>query len=260
MSTAPDTELRVAQLILQSRCTIALTGAGISVPSGIPDFRSPEGLWSRYDIMEYGTIHAFKADPYKVWKLLREIGDVVGSAAPNPAHEALAELESLGLLQGIVTQNIDALHQRAGSRVVYEFHGSCNGFSCLCCGARYRKDDPELTRDTNGIPHCECTCPVKPDIVLFGETIPQRALEDSFHLAQRAELVLVVGTSATVAPASSLPSVVRGSGGRIVEMNLSSTELSSRADLRLMGDVAVTLPALVASVRKLQQQLADSNP
>lgn len=252
MSDSRDIETQVARLILQSKRAIALTGAGISVPSGIPDFRSPEGLWSRYDVMEYGTLHAFKADPHKVWKLLREIGNVVESAQPNPAHRALAALETMGLLKGIVTQNIDALHQRAGSTNVVEFHGSCSGFSCLCCGARYRKDDPELTWGSDGIPLCECTCPVKPDIVLFGETIPRKALEDGFHLVQKADLVLVVGTSATVAPASSLPAVVRSAGGRIVEMNLTHTELSSRADFRILGDVATTLPSLVERVRQLQ--------
>jgi NAD-dependent deacetylase len=242
--------LEAAELLLRARCTIAVTGAGISTPSGIPDFRSAHGLWTRYDIHEYGTIQAYHRDPYKVWQLFRAIGETVDPAEPNAAHRALAELEELGPLKAVVTQNIDRLHQRAGSRKVIEFHGSAQHFSCLSCRGRYGRDAALARRDGNGVPHCTCGYPLKPDIVLFGESIPPGALNESFAFAERSEVVLVAGTSATVAPASTLPTVVLGNGGTIIEMNLERTALSRHAAVRLTGDLVETLPKLVEAVRE----------
>jgi len=251
MSTKETQEEQVAGALLGAGHVIALTGAGISVPSGIPDFRSPEGLWARFDIMEYGTIDAFHRTPYKVWKLFKEIGAVVDRAKPNPAHTALVRLEELGLLNAVITQNIDGLHQEAGSQEVIEFHGSARSFTCLECSDRCSREDADARLDDDGIPHCTCGRPLKPDIVLFGETIPGHAMQSSFDHAQAADLVLVVGTSALVAPASMLPSVVSARGGRIVEMNVTHTGLSSMADYQLLGNVARTLPSLVRVVEEL---------
>ncbi len=234
----------VARLLAESRPVVALTGAGISVPSGIPDFRSKGGLWSRYDIEEYATAHAFGRHPRKCWRLFEELSSLLGSARPNPAHEALARLERLGVLDAVVTQNIDNLHQEAGSRNVVEFHGSGAALSCLSCGARHGAAEADRLRDAEGIPLCRCGAVLKPDIVLFGEPIPEQAMEAAQRLAGEARAILVVGTSATVMPAALLPRVVASRGGAIIEMNLTRTELSRYARVRIEGDVAVTLPAL----------------
>ena len=238
-----------ARAILDSKLTIALTGAGISVPSGIPDFRSPTGLWTRFSIVDYGTIAAFRRAPEMVWQMLKELRKTVGKARPNSAHLALAELESMGRLHAVITQNIDHLHHEGGSKDVIEFHGSCSGFNCVFCGRSAPVDGSWGVEFRDEIPYCECGRPLKPDIVLFGEQLPPAALDRSFSLAQRADLILVIGTSAEVAPASEIPVVVKSHGGRLIEMNLAETELSHMADFRLPGDVSDTLPRLVEAVR-----------
>jgi NAD-dependent deacetylase len=244
-----DSPLQVAaRLIAGAKRVVALTGAGISVPSGIPDFRSPEGLWTRFDIHEYGTIEAFRANPRKVWRLFHEIEAVVEGAAPNPGHVAMAELEQRGYLRGVVTQNIDRLHQRAGTQRIIEFHGSGDTFHCLACARRYVRADALARMDVKRIPLCECGAVLKPAIVLFGESIPQGALAESLALVAQSDVILVVGTSATVAPASMLPGRVQASGGSIVEMNVGGTDLSRHADVVVAGDVSVTLPELVDAI------------
>lgn len=242
---------KVASALRKCRHAIAVTGAGLSTPSGIPDFRSVHGLWAKFDIMEYGTISAFRADPYKVWKLFKEIGSTVHPARPNPGHVALARLEELGLLKAVVTQNIDGLHQMAGSTEVIEFHGSASSFTCLKCYSEYSRAQADKLGGREEIPHCECGYPLKPDIILFGESIPERSLQDSFALAEASDLILVVGTSAEVAPASILPSVVDSRGGKVVEANISHTQLSSMAAWKLKGDASKTLPVLVEAVEEL---------
>ena len=242
---------KAAQWLFGSLQTIAVTGAGISVPSGIPDFRSKGGLWSRFDIMEYGTVQAFRKDPYKTWKMFSELAKIVSQAQPNAAHLALAELELEQLLSAIVTQNIDNLHQRAGSQNVIEFHGSGESLSCLRCQTGFTATQAQSMLGLNNIPHCTCGAPLKPDIILFGESVPGNALQQSFALAQTATLVLVIGTSATVTPASLLPTTVRSHGGRIIEMNITTTDLTPHADLVLTGDIASTLPALLKVINRI---------
>ncbi|MBM4355760.1 MAG: RNA polymerase subunit sigma, partial [Deltaproteobacteria bacterium] len=188
-----------ARILVGAGTTIALTGAGISVPSGIPDFRSESGLWSRFDIHEYGTLDAFRANPRKVWRLFHEIAATMDGAEPNPAHEALVRLEQMGLLAATVTQNIDNLHRKAGARNLIEFHGSAETLSCLKCGSSWPRAEAEGMLDEARIPVCRCGTVLKPDIILFGESIPVHALRDSFELASRADAILVVGTSAEVA-------------------------------------------------------------
>ena len=204
---------------------IALTGAGISVESGIPSFRGAHGLWTRYDPMEYAHIEAFLTNPAKVWKLLRELEDTIARARPNPAHLALAALEKMGRLQAVITQNVDNLHQEGGSRNVIEFHGNARRFVCLRCN---RSFDPK-TLDFGQLPlYCPCGGLIKPDIVFFGEEIPVTANKAAFELAETCDLMLVIGTSAAVMPANYLPYTAKKHGARIAEINPETTELTRR--------------------------------
>ncbi len=242
--------LEAAQWIKNSAHTIALTGAGISVDSGIPDFRSPEGLWAKFNPMEYATIEAFHGDPEKVWVMLTEMIDVLTSAFPNAGHKSLADLEAMGFLQGVVTQNIDNLHQLAGNRKVIEYHGNGHHFTCLMCGASYDAENfrANYERHVNWPPKClKCGNYLKPDVIFFGEAIPPDAARESYNLASRCELMLVVGTSAEVYPAAGLPTVARTNGARIIEINISRTRLTGAvADLSLHGSSTRLLPQLAA--------------
>ncbi len=236
---------QAATLLKQNRRAIALTGAGISVDSGIPDFRSAGGLWTKYEPMEYATIEAFRRDPVKVWKMLLEVDELVRSAEPNPGHLALAALERMSILQGIVTQNIDGLHQRAGSEVVVEFHGGCHRLVCTTCDGTWDAAD----QTPGQMPRCDkCQTPLKPDIVFFGEAIDRQNLTDAFQLAGQCKAVLVVGTSATVSPASEVPMLAKRSGAVLIELNLERTPLSELADVCILGSASETLPALVAAL------------
>jgi NAD-dependent deacetylase len=223
MKTSTPTEL--AELLKQANSTVALTGAGISVESGIPSFRGAHGLWTRYDPMEYAHIQAFLTNPAKVWKLLRELEETIARARPNPAHVALAELEKFGRLRAVITQNVDNLHQEAGSRNVIEFHGNARRFVCLRCKRAF---DPK-TLDFSQVPlYCPCSGLIKPDIIFFGEEIPVAANKAAFELAEKCDLMLVIGTSAAVMPANYLPYTAKNHGARIVEINPETTELTRR--------------------------------
>jgi NAD-dependent deacetylase len=169
-----DDYRRMAERLLRSAYVVALTGAGISVESGIPDFRSAGGLWSKYDPMEYGTIESFRANPAKVWKMLAELDEVLLRADPNPAHRALAELEKRGILRLIITQNVDSLHQRAGNTKVVEFHGNNRTLRCDSCGQVFSRASVSLK---NLPPRCPCGEALRPELVFFGEPIPG----DAFH-------------------------------------------------------------------------------
>ena len=223
MKTSNPAEL--AELIKNSRLAIALTGAGISVESGIPSFRGAHGLWTRYDPMEYAHIQAFLTNPAKVWKLLRELEETIARARPNPAHYALAELEQLGRLRAVITQNVDNLHQEAGSRNVIEFHGNARRFVCLRCK---RSFDPKTLNFSQVPLYCPCSGLIKPDIIFFGEEIPVDANKAAFELAEKCDLMLVIGTSAAVMPANYLPYTAKNHGARIIEINPETTELTRR--------------------------------
>jgi NAD-dependent deacetylase len=224
--------------------TVALTGAGISVDSGIPDFRSPGGLWERYEPAQYATIDAFRSDPDRVWRMLREMGEMIAASRPNAGHTALAQLERAGKLDAVITQNVDDLHQAAGSSRVIEFHGNARDLRCVDCGARSR---PERPPQGTASPRCAtCGGLLRPLVVFFGEPIPTAALVEATELARRCRTMLVVGTSATVAPASLLPVTAKESGARVIEVNLEPTALSWLADLSLTGRSATELlPELV---------------
>lgn len=236
----------VAAAIREARSVICLSGAGVSVPSGIPDFRSPGGLWTRMDPMEYATLDALNEDPAKVWSLFREIEALTRDARPNAAHTALARLEAEGFLELLITQNVDGLHQAAGSRRVVELHGNGRRTRCMRCLRTEVREPGESIGD--GVPRCECGGVLKLDVTLFGESLPMDAIRGAVTAAEQADLILVVGTSATVVPASTVPHIVLSNGGRVVEMNLERTVLSDRASFCLQGDLTHTLPALTSAL------------
>lgn len=236
-----------AEIVRKSRLTIALTGAGVSVESGIPDFRSAEGLWSKYDPAEYAAIDAFRARPTMVWKMLREMDDLISDAKPNKAHLGMGELERMGCLHCIVTQNVDNLHQKGGSKNVIEYHGNSSTLSCLWCGRGYKSEDK---RD-HYPPICECGKILKPDVVFFGEAIPEDALNRSFQLASRAQALLVAGTSAVVSPANSIPAIAKRNGAKIIEINMERTHLTdSLTDIFLQGSAGSVISELVDAVKR----------
>ena len=241
--------LQLAELIGEAQSIVALTGAGISVPSGIPDFRSPgKGLWTKVDPMKVAHIDAFRRDPVRFWEYYRPRFQTLGDKEPNGAHEALAELERRGLLDGVITQNIDRLHRAAGSERVVEVHGTIETSSCTCCEASYRLEDVDGLF-VDGVAECRMCCGlVKPDVVLFGEMLPVDAMEEAQALAEGADLMLCVGSSLEVYPVAGLPQVTLQSGGRIAIVTQSSTPYDREAEVRLGGDVVDELQAVLAAL------------
>lgn len=238
---------QAVQILYQSKMTIALTGAGISVESGIPDFRSAGGLWSVYDPSDYATIDAFMANPERVWDMFRDMDKLVSRAKPNRAHIGMGRLEKMGYLKCIITQNVDNLHQAGGARNVIEYHGNQSTLTCLSCGGKYSMDEKRKER----IPKCSCSSILKPDVVLFGEAIPEAALHNSMRLANSAEALMIVGTSAVVSPANSIPILAKKNGARIIEINKENTHLTSRlTDVFLQGDAGDIIEKLVRAIRE----------
>lgn len=230
---------------------MALTGAGISVPSGIPDFRSPgTGLWENVNPMEVAHIDAWREDPERFWRFYGERFNALQSKEPNGAHEALAELESRGLLDAVITQNIDTLHRRAGSRDVIEVHGTIETSSCLACGERQPLAEVRrrIAAAPDGVPRCAQGDPLKPDVVLFGEMLPVAELERAQELASGADLLLCVGSSLEVQPVASLPAVTLASGGSVAIVTQGPTPFDDVAAARLDGDVVEELAALLGDL------------
>lgn len=241
-----DRYLQVADRLSKSSRAVALTGAGISVESGIPDFRSADGLWSRFDPMEFGHIESFRTNPAKVWKMLMEMDRLLQNACPNAAHLALADLERRGILRAIVTQNVDSLHQKAGSRNVVEFHGHGRTLRCDCCLRRFPR---EAISEVMVPPLCTCGEPLRPDFVFFGEEIPPQAHQEAITAVHACDVMLVVGTSATVAPASHLPFAAKEAGAFLVEINPTTTDLTHRlTDLHVKETAGRALPAIVKAL------------
>ncbi len=241
----------VAALIRSAGSVVALTGAGISVPSGIPDFRSPgTGLWANVDPMEVAHIDVFRRDPARFWHFYGDRFQTLEHKEPNGAHAALATLEAAGLLDAVITQNIDRLHAKAGSRELVEVHGTIAHSSCLVCGARYPLADvrERQARDEAGVPRCDCGKPLKPDVVLFGESLPFDALARAEGLAAAADLLLCIGSSLEVHPVAQLPEITLSSGGRIVIITQGRTPFDRSAAVRLDGDVEAELAAVVAAL------------
>jgi NAD-dependent deacetylase len=247
---ATDQARRLAELIQDSGSTVALTGAGISVPSGIPDFRSPgEGLWEKVDPMEVAHIDAFRRDPAKFWSFYRPRFAMLGDKEPNDAHRVLAELERRGLLDAVITQNIDQLHHKAGSERVVEVHGSIRTSSCQWCGSGFQLEDVGALFDDQGAARCsDCSGPVKPDVVLFGELLPAEAMAEAESLAGGADLMICVGSSLEVYPVAGLPSVTLGRGGRIAVITKGPTPFDEDAAVRMDGDVVADLDAVLGAL------------
>lgn len=241
---------RLAELIAGSSCTVALTGAGVSVPSGIPDFRTPEtGLWANVDPMEVAHIDVFERDPARFWSYYRPRFHSLGDKRPNRAHEALAELELRGLLQGVITQNIDRFHRAAGSQEVVEVHGSIETSSCRGCETSYGIAEVDGLFDQDGIAVCSsCGGAVKPDVVLFGELLPESAMARAHQLAAEAELMLCVGSSLAVYPVASLPGLTLERGGQLAIVTKGSTPYDADAALKLTGEVDAELDAILAAL------------
>jgi NAD-dependent deacetylase len=238
----------LARLIRESSSVVALTGAGISVPSGIPDFRSPgTGLWARVDPMEVAHIDAFRRDPERFWSFYGERFQTLEGKRPNPAHDALARLEREGMLDAVITQNIDGLHARAGTRELIEVHGTIAWSSCPSCGSRYplREVRSRQSSDPRGVPACDCGAPLKPDVVLFGEYLPASALDRAERLAQEAGLMLCIGSSLEVYPVAELPAMTLSRGGRIAIITKGSTPFDGRAAVRMHGDVVAALESVL---------------
>ena len=251
VATRQSGTARLAELLAASSRSVVLTGAGVSVPSGIPDFRTPEtGLWANVDPMEVAHIDVFERDPERFWRYYRPRFHELDDKRPNGAHSALAELERRGLIDGIVTQNIDRLHHLAGSREVVEVHGSIETSSCTRCLTPYEIEEMEALFDERGVALCAtCGGAVKPDVVLFGELLPERAIVRARDLAERAELMLCVGSSLAVHPVAGLPRLTLERGGSLAIVTKGPTPYDGDAAIKLEGEVDAELGALVAALR-----------
>ncbi len=233
----------LASVMSGGETVVALTGAGISVESGIPDFRSPGGLWEIFEPSIYATIDTFISDPERSWELFRAVGEMLEGKEPNPAHLALARMERDGYLKAVITQNIDSLHQKAGNRHVIEVHGDHRNLECLRCGTKYSIEFSEFCRTSREpVPLCErCRYPLKPNVVLFGE--PVRDFDLAYDAVLSCDTLLVIGTSAQVYPVASLPYAVKERGGLILEFDLQETPLTGTVtDYFFRGNAGTTVP------------------
>ncbi|MGI8713716.1 MAG: SIR2 family NAD-dependent protein deacylase [Solirubrobacteraceae bacterium] len=250
-ATETSAAARLAQRIRAARSVVALTGAGISVPSGIPDFRTPgTGLWTDVDPMEVAHIDVFRRDPQRFWQFYGDRFQTLQHKRPNGAHRALARLEQAGLLDAVITQNIDRLHAQAGSRELVEVHGTIDHSSCLDCGGRYPLADVRARQlaDAAGIPRGDCGHPLKPDVVLFGEYLHADAWQRAQALAAGADLMLCIGSSLEVYPVAQLPSVTLAAGGEVAIITQGATPFDGRAAVRCDGDVVQELEAVIGAL------------
>lgn len=245
---------KAADLVAEARHAVALTGAGVSTPSGIPDFRSPgSGLWEKVDPMAVASIFAFRLQPKAFYDWLHPMAELLLNAQPNPAHHALADLENMGLLKAVITQNIDNLHQKAGSTQVYELHGHLREATCIRCHKIMpaRSLIQKFVADAQ-VPRCECGGVMKPNATLFGEQPPLDALMAAQQEAEVCDLMLVAGSSLQVVPASGIPLLAKRRRARIIIVNYQITSLDPSADIVIHEDVAVVLPKLVEIVSTRQ--------
>ena len=245
-----------AKILARSRFAIAFTGAGISAESGVPTFRGSNGLWKRYRPEELATPEAFKRDPSLVWEFYRWRMRRILDAKPNPAHHALAELERMGILKAVITQNVDDLHREAGTRNLIELHGNIFRVRCVSCdyGENLKESGKvwEFVKSRD-LPKCpRCGSLLRPDVVWFGEALPRDALEEAFQLAEKADAVIVVGTSGVVYPAAYIPHIVKEHGSRVIEVNVERSGITPIADVFLRGKAGEVLPKLVELVRGLK--------
>ena len=252
-AVAPITAIEdAAELFRKAKRAVVLTGAGISTPSGIPDFRSEgTGLWSRDEPMEVASLSTFRTSPERFFQWFQPLASQIFNAQPNAAHMALAELEKEGYLQTVVTQNIDALHQKAGSKCVIEMHGTCRTLSCTECFKQFesgRLIEPYIEEGI--IPLCpSCNGILKPDVILFGEQLPQSAWMEAQRAACKCDLMMVAGSSLEVLPVAGLPMQALDRGAHLIIVNNTPTYLNVRADVVLLEDVATTLPEIAKRTR-----------
>jgi NAD-dependent deacetylase len=251
MSNLNDLIEQAAALIKKARSIVALTGAGISTPSGIPDFRSPDsGLWERTDPLAVASIYAFRQNPQRFYEWVHPLAHLLLQAEPNPAHYALAALETAGKLQAIITQNIDDLHSKAGSQSIYELHGNLKEATCTrCLAVKPTAGIFEKFVEDGRVPTCHCGGVLKPNVILFGEQLPIREYLAAEMAIKKADLVLVAGSSLEVSPAADLPGLALDNGARLIIVNYQPTHLDAQADVVIHADVAAILPRLVEAVR-----------
>ena len=242
---------KAAELIRKAKNIVAMTGAGISTPSGIPDFRSPDsGLWETVDPLDVASIYAFRQNPQKFYNWIHPLSRLVLEATPNPAHYALVELEQQGKLKAVITQNIDDLHTKAGTKTLVELHGHFREVTCIRC---YKvQESTEILRkfvEDGQIPKCHCGGVLKPNVILFGEQLPMQEYVSAQMAIEQADLVLVAGSSLEVSPASDLPELALDNGAKLIIINLYPTHLDSQAEVVIHGNVAEVLPNMVDLVR-----------
>ena len=248
---------KAAELLANSKNSIVLTGAGISTESGILDFRGEGGIWDKYKPEIYGDIQSFLKDPSKFWKMAEDIAPTLFNAEPNSGHFALAELEKMKIIKAIITQNVDELHQKAGAVIVYEVHGNINRFTCLGCRASYNKEQVlnKLRRRKRSSPLCDfCGMPLKPSVVLFGEDLPKFEKYMSIDLAKKADIMLIAGSSLTVAPICDLPVYTLSGGGKLIIVNDQPTHLDEKAEILLNNKTGTILPLIVEEIKKIKTE------
>ena len=241
----------LARWIQEADNIVAFTGAGISTPSGIPDFRSEDsGLWENVDAQRVASIYGFRKEPQAFYDWVRPLAKLTIDAKPNPAHDALVTLEEIGKLQAIVTQNIDMLHTRAGSKTVFELHGHMRLATCINCFREYPGEPLiEQVIETAGVPRCEgCDGVLKPNVILFGEQLPYEAMMGAKKATRLADLFIVIGSSLEVAPASDIPLIAKRNGAKLVIINKEETMMNRFADLFISGDAAEILSAIIKQV------------
>jgi len=244
-----------AELLLNSKHALALTGAGISTESGIPDFRGDNGIWKKYKPEIYAQINNFLNDPSKFWKMAEDIAPTLFNAKPNPGHNAITNLEKMNIVKAIITQNIDELHQKAGSILVYEVHGNINRFTCLGCRASYNKEQllRKIKKEKSLPPVCDfCAAPLKPSVVLFGENLPNFEKYMSIDLAKKTDVMLIAGSSLSVAPVCDLPLYTVSEGGKLIIINDEPTYLDERAEIVINNKTGTILPLIVEEIKKIQ--------
>jgi NAD-dependent deacetylase len=239
---------KVAEIVKEKGHVVAFTGAGISVESGIPAFRGGQGLWEKYDPMEYAEISAFRRNPEKVWVMLREMSSVIFESAPSPAHIALSTMEALGYLKAVITQNIDGLHHVAGNTNVIEYHGNHRWLVCTSCRNRIPLSREAMT--IRPYPRCEkCSKVLKPDVVFFGEGIPMMEMIRANDEANKCNVMFIIGTSGVVYPAAEIPYLSKSKGATVVEINVERTPFtSSISDYFFQGTASTILPRIVEHI------------
>jgi NAD-dependent deacetylase len=237
---------QAAELLCQASHGVAMTGAGVSTPSGIPDFRSPDsGLWTQVDPLAVASLFAFRLHPQEFYDWIRPLARLMLDAQPNPAHHALARLEAAGLLKSVITQNIDGLHQQAGSQQVHEVHGHMRQATCTRCYEVVPAGGLiESFLDHGQVPRCTCGGVMKPNVILMGEQLPLQVMTAARQDARACDVMLVAGSSLEVEPAAGLPLVALGQGARLVIVNYQPTYLDERADVLIHADVAQVLPQI----------------